>query len=92
MPLIPAPKQPGTEPETRDHRVHWTWALHRPNSIPIPWAEEPDGLVAPTWAHSGASRLLESLSLAEGTSIEWGWVGAGPSTLLPTSAAAVRAG
>lgn len=50
------------------------------------------GLVTPTRAHSGTGCLLEGLSLTEGTSIEWGWVGAGPCSLLPASAASIRAG
>lgn len=48
--------------------------------------------MTPTWAHGGAGCLLEGLSLTKGASVEWGWVGASPCTLLPASATSIRAG
>lgn len=45
-----------------------------------------------TWAHGGAGSLLEGLALTEGSSVEWGGVGAGPCALLPATATAVGAG
>lgn len=98
LPLIPAP---GTESETRDHRVPespglGTLGYWEKGPVPTLYIshrqKSPGGLVAPTWAHGGARCLLEGLSLAEGASIERGWVGAGPSTLLPAPAAAIGAG
>lgn len=48
--------------------------------------------VALTWTYSGACGLLKGLTLAEGTSVERGGVGTGPSAFLPATATPVRAG
>lgn len=40
-----------------------------------------------TWTQSGASYFLNTLALAEGTTVEWGRIGAGPCTLLKASPA-----
>lgn len=40
-----------------------------------------------TWTQSGASYFLNTLALAEGTTVEWGRIGAGPRTLLKASPA-----
>lgn len=40
-----------------------------------------------TWTQSGASYFLNALALAEGTTVEWGRIGAGPRTLLKASPA-----